>query len=187
MPGMMRCVIMGIEVLVASCMCCVHSSKCVFISSKVGFVCVGTVYRDSVCLYLVQLALWKDLRGRMRICMGIAEIVAISGMWSEGVMDPGCRCMLWNALLLVMTMSGDIVLLCVMRAGKYGPIWVHLCRVMSECNCLPTWLEDEFPSVKCRAFRSARRYTGWGWSLFKSVWKSMRGLCGVGCMPWNNC
>jgi hypothetical protein len=132
---------------------------------------VGTVYWDSICLYWVQLALWKDLRGRMGICMGLAEIVAISGMWSEGVMGPGCRCMLWNTLLLVKTMSGDVVLLCVMRVGKYGPMWVHLCRVMSECNCLPTWLEDEFPSVVCRAFRSARRYTGWG--LFKSVWKSM--------------
>ena len=93
--------------------------------------------------------------------MGLAEIVAIIGMWSDGVIGPGCRCMLWNALLLVRTMSGDVVLLCVMRVGKYGPMWVHLWRVMSECICLPTWLEDEFPSVVCRAFRSARRYTGW--------------------------
>ena len=79
--------------------------------------------------------------------------------------------MLWNALLLFKTMSGDVVLLCVMRVWKYGPMWVHLCRVMSECNCLPMWLEEEFPSVVCLAFKSARLYTGWG--LFKSVRKSM--------------
>ena len=99
--------------------------------------------------------------------MGLAEIVAIIGMWSDGVIGPGGRCMLWNALLFVRTLSGDVVLLCVMRVGKYGPMWVHLWRVMSECICLPTWLEDEFPSVVCRAFRSARRYTGW--DLLKRV------------------
>ena len=73
-PGMMRCVIVGIEVSVASCMCFVQLSKCVSISSKVGSVCVGTVCWDSVCLYWVQLALWKDLRGRMGICMGYQKL-----------------------------------------------------------------------------------------------------------------
>ena len=121
MPGIMRWVMVGIEVSVASCMCFVQFSKCVSISSNVGSGCVGTVCCDNICLYWVQLALWKDLRGRIGIFMGLAEIVAIIGMWSDGVIGPGCRCMLWNAFLLVKTMSGD-VLLCVMRVGKYGPM-----------------------------------------------------------------
>jgi hypothetical protein len=57
MPGIMRWVMVGIEVSVASCMCFVQLSKCVSISSSVGSGCVGTVCCDNVCLYWVQLAL----------------------------------------------------------------------------------------------------------------------------------
>ncbi len=94
MPGMMRCVMVGIEISVALSMCFVQFSKCLSISSSVGLGCAGTVCCDNACLYSVQFALWKDLRGRMGICMGFAEMVAIMGMWSDGVMGPGCRCML---------------------------------------------------------------------------------------------
>ncbi len=46
-------------------------------------------------------------------------------------------------------------------------MWVHLRWDISECSCLPMWLEELFPNVGCLAFMSARRYTGWG--LLKSV------------------
>ena len=122
MPGMMRCVMVGIEVSVAFCISFVQLSKYVSTSSSVGLGCVGIVCCDNVCLYSVLFALWKDLRGRMGICLGFADMVAIMGIWSDGVMGPGCRCMLWKALLLCRTLSGDVVPLWVMWVGKYGPM-----------------------------------------------------------------
>jgi hypothetical protein len=82
----------------------------VSISFSVGLGCVGTVSLDNVCLYSIQFALWQDLRGRTGICTGFAAMVAIMEMWSDGVMGPGCRCMLWNALLLCRTLAGDVPL-----------------------------------------------------------------------------
>jgi hypothetical protein len=53
--------------------------------------------------------------------MGSADMVAIMRMRSDEVMGLGCRCMLWNVLLLCRTLSGN-AFLWVMRVGKQGPM-----------------------------------------------------------------
>ena len=63
--------------------------------------------------------------------MGLQVIDAIMGIWSEGVMGPGLMSMLWNTLLLVRAISGEVVLLCLSKVGKSGPICLHLSMSMS--------------------------------------------------------
>ena len=53
-------------------------------------------------------------------------MVAIIGMWSEGVIGPGLRSILRNTLLFVCTMSGEVEQFCLGKVGKSGPTCLHL-------------------------------------------------------------
>ena len=92
--------------------------------------------------------------------MGLQVIDAIMGIWSEGVMGPGLMSMLWNTLLLVTTMSGEVVLLCLSKVGKSGPICLHLSMSMRVLILRRIGLWPLCPNILCVAFKSPSMYTG---------------------------
>ena len=57
--------------------------------------------------------IWTFYLAKKKIfCEKYWVMVAIIGMWSEGVIGPGLRSILLNTLLFVNTMSGEVEQLC---------------------------------------------------------------------------
>ena len=139
-PGIVLCFIVGMLFLVAFCTVVVHVCKCSSISSSVNVSSMWVSTVDISCWYACQLALWNCSLGVICMYIGFVVIVAIIGIWSDGVSGPGSRCRLWNVCRLVSTISGAVVLLCLMCVGKYGPTCVHVLSVISLFICLPTLL-----------------------------------------------
>ena len=53
--------------------------------------------------------------------MWLAEIVIMTGIWSEDVAGPGARWILWNIRELPRAMSGWVEVVERIRVGKFGP------------------------------------------------------------------
>ena len=121
MPGIVLYPIVGMNLSVASGISFVQSSNWVSISSNVGLINVGKSWLAKCLTYPSQSAFLNCRRGLMGIVIGLHDIVAIMGMWSEDVIGPGCSRQLWNFWLLAIAMSADVVLLCCINVEKSGP------------------------------------------------------------------
>ena len=80
--------------------------------------------------------------------------MSIMEMRSKEVMGPGCSLTLWNVWLFIRAMSGDIVLLCVIRVSKCGHICSNLSLFISVFRLRPTGLLLLGLSIGCLAFKS---------------------------------
>jgi hypothetical protein len=137
------------EVSVTFRVCFVHISKCFSTSSNVGSGCMSTASCDNVYLYRLKFALWKDMRGRIGVRMRLAEIVAITGIFSDCVICPG----------IGVPPPRDCGMPCYWCDDGLQTLIdvVALVSVMGESNCLLMQFGEEFLGVVYHAFDSGRR------------------------------
>ena len=84
-------------------------------------------------------------------------MVAIMGIWSEEVVGPGCSLQLWKVWLLVISMSGDGVLLCRVKIGNCGSMCLQRSWFMRVVRLRPTGLLSACPSEECLEFKSPNK------------------------------
>ena len=85
----------------------------------------GRLKSFSIHLYLVQSVFENCSRGQIGICIGLNDIVATIGMWSDGVIGPGLRWVFRYGLLLFSAMPFFRRVLAVALVSKKGPLCLH--------------------------------------------------------------